>query len=978
MDSIHNIDLSFPFCPKTTVSDLPHLKFNTINGLKILYLNARSVNMPDKIDEIEHIIHSTKTTIHIIAITETWLSKESEKYVSIKNYTPIFCSRPNKPAGGVAIFIRNEIQNFEIATSFSDDRDSILSVHIKFRQKSLNLICIYRKPNGLIDEVKCFLDTLEKFLTDSSKDTLIVGDFNFNLKLKDESIINEYINVLQRNNFYICNNSTITRLASNSVLDHVITNNIAQNVALTYVDNDHFDHRIIFVELNELRPIINTNLNQYKTENIDVNKLNNSLIKSPIQLNQSTNVNEMYKEYSDQLDKMVKSAKIILKNKSKINTAIKPWINEDVLNSINSKNFWFNKMKINEQNHLRNPQEKLIEELKLEYNYWKNRTTHLKNENRIRYFSNKFEKNKNNHLKTWKTINEAMYNGKTKPNVNISIKIPNSSNLTSTDTESAELLNKYFANVGQVMASQFNSNYNFVNMSTSPTITEFIPITETGTEIIVRNLNNTSSSGFNNISVKTVKKCLNNIITPLTQLINKSLRDGIFPQALKTSKVIPIFKTGDKNEPSNFRPISLSPYESKIIEKSAKYQLIEFIEENDLLYKRQYGFRSKRNTNIALLDFMSETQDHLDKSRKVGAVFIDLSKAFDTVDINILTHKIELLGIRGTALNWCKSYLMDRNQFVSINNERSQTLPINYGVPQGSVLGPLFFLIYINSIKDIGLNGSVFMYADDIVLLFNCENYDELETSMNIDLAKLNKWSHDLKLSVNINKTKYMIFNTDSAYSMNILYNSVPVEKVLRYKHLGFILDYKLDWGDHISTLKKRISPVAGVFRKIQKLIPSSTKRSLFYSFFNSHITYGSMFWGTAPKYKVKQIQVLQNKAIRNLFGYPFRFSTRQMHFQEDILTIENQFIKISTTTINQIINQSVNSSINLQKNSDAHSYTTRNADALLIKTSKTWKFGINSALTRALNEYNNLPNYFKTLNNTKFKNKLSQYLKNK
>lgn len=181
-----DIDLTFPFRPKSLESDLPSLKLTTTNGLKILYLNARSVNMPNKIDEIEHIIHSAKTTIHIIAITETWLNKESEKYVNIQNYSSTFCSRPNKLGGGVAIFIRKEIQNYEITASFSDDRDSFLHINLKFKNKIWNLLCIYRKPNGLIEEIKSFLDTLESFLSNSPNDTLIVGDLNFNLKLIDD------------------------------------------------------------------------------------------------------------------------------------------------------------------------------------------------------------------------------------------------------------------------------------------------------------------------------------------------------------------------------------------------------------------------------------------------------------------------------------------------------------------------------------------------------------------------------------------------------------------------------------------------------------------------------------------------------------------------------------------------------------------------------------------------------------------------
>lgn len=968
MNSMEEIDLSFDFHPNINSTNTSSLKFNTDKSMKILYVNARSLNT-GHIEEIEQTIHLSKSIIHVIAITETWVN-EANKFINIRNYTPNFCSRPNKRGGGVAIFILDHLSDFEIVDSYSNDHDSYLNIKLHFNENFVNLICVYRKPSSNLPNLIFFWDKFESFLRNTSNNTIVVGDFNFNLKLKEDVNINAYKNLIQGCNFHICDETTITRPASQSVLDHVLTNNINQEISLYYLENDNFDHNMIFIEAIKLKPdqpapVLNKQI-------LDIEKLKKHLQTQPIQID-SSSTNNMYDSFSENLKKLIKSSSRILTVRRKINTPLKPWINDETLQCINAKNFWFKKLQENKRNHQINPQEDIIPQLTTEYNYWKYKANHQKQRAHISYFSNKFEKYKKNPLKTWKTVNEAMT---TKKNTQNKINLIDGNNKTTTPRESAELLNCYFADVGFNMAKQFQNNYISSTDQPTPSFNEFLPLTELGIKQVINNLNNTTATGHDKLSTKIMKYCIDEIITPLTSIVNSSLLSGTFPDQLKISKVIPIFKSNNKMVVSNYRPITNSPLISKVIEKCVKNQLIEHLDDNSTLYDKQYGFRRKRNTNLALFDFLVQTQKYLDKSKKVGAIFIDLSKAFDTVDIVILLDKLKLIGIGGAVLKWFEDYLTGRSQYVEINNEKSSVKPIKYGVPQGSVIGPLLFLIYINNIKDIGLCADVYMYADDIVLLYNCENYFDLEADINRDLLSFNTWAYNHKLTVNVTKTKYMLFKTfNNTFNLNLTLNNVPVERVYQFKHLGLVIDQNLNWENQLTSLKKKISPIAGVFWKLNKILTQTTKKQLYYGFFNSHVQYGVMFWGTASAYKVKEIQTIQNRAIRNLFGYKYLHSTTDMHKREEIFFVKQLNIQISCKLIQQIIKKIVISTTEIKRSSSIHNFPTRGSSLLYIEPSNTIRHGIKSIFSNAATLYNNLPANLKELDISLFKEKLNHYL---
>ena len=486
------------------------------------------------------------------------------------------------------------------------------------------------------------------------------------------------------------------------------------------------------------------------------------------------------------------------------------------------------------------------------------------------YYFKTFTSQKNDMKKTWKTIDETLNRRKNKSKFPSEFIVNNRS--IADQKEIADQFNIFFSNIGSTLSDSIeiaDSTLDFTDYLNNPTEHHFNfnTITESETLSIINKLKNKNSSGKDEISNKLLKSIKDEIAKPLTIIINQSLKTGVFPDALKIAKVKPLYKKGDNFCLNNYRPISLLPTISKIFERVMFTQLYSYLNANNLLSEQQYGFRSQHSTELAcvkLVDYITTEMDNIKKIKTPTAIFLDLSKAFDTLNFNILLNKLQYYGIDGISLSLIRSYLTDRFQYVQFENSESDLLEIKTGIPQGSILGPLFFSIMINDLVNSSNKFKFLMYADDTTIYFNLEDFpiENREVLINNELEKVNKWLKLNKLAVNVDKTKSMLFHkrrpvTPIQFSMN---NRI-IDVVQYFNYLGIMLDADMSWKTHVAMVRNKLSRINGILHRLKYIYPQSILITLYKSLFVPHINYGSLLWGHAGG----ALDKIQKKAVRTI-----------------------------------------------------------------------------------------------------------------
>ena len=539
--------------------------------------------------------------------------------------------------------------------------------------------------------------------------------------------------------------------------------------------------------------------------------------------------------------------------------------------------------------------------------------------------------------KTWSLINNIIRPNSSQRNIS---EIKTNDGIITESKSIAEAFNNYFVSIGKDISDSIPSSGDHLKFMRGNINSSFFIQPTDAQEVfsMISNLEPKSCNSVNDIPVRVLKRVNYVICHPLSTIINQSYSVGIFPEMLKVAKVIPIPKQGDLSLTQNYRPISLLNTFSKIFEKLMYKRLYAYLEKNEILYKKQYGFRSKKSTSDALISNTIEFYKALDKGNIIFSMFLDFRKAFDCVDPQILISKLRYYGVRGIATKWFESFICGRKQFTFLNDQVSSIKPIFCGVPQGSTLGPLLFLIFINDLPNSSNLFDFTLFADDCTLTSSFKaipsTYSSVATNINSELITLNEWFNQNKISVNYSKTKYIIFTYGKKVNFpSIHINQQIIHQTESIRFLGVFFDEKLNFREHLNYISGKISKWIGILYKIRDHLPTEVLLKLYKSFIDPYLRYGLEVWFGGFQYLEDSILILQKKALRCIYKLPYNEHTSYYFKISRTLKISDLFNLSISIIMFKMLHCGMYNELrsDILKHSDIHSHCTRNRNNFVL-----------------------------------------------
>ena len=826
---------------------------NTSNRFFVFHLNIRSYNA--HMHDLSVFLDSLKILPSVIILTETWFSHDTCSDIS--GYTSYHMYRDGR-GGGVSIYVRNCFQSYLLNNlSVVNEHMEVCTVKVRLANSYVTVLGVYRPPtSSLISFNDVFFRNVMSLLSVNEK-IFVAGDFNVDLIDPSGTEI-DFITKFYSSSFIpLINKPTRVTNHSATCLDHVWTNlltNVIPGIFSTYI-SDHYPIFVLFeifkeneVTIKKFRDHSEGNLELLRNKLVNLDEL--------ISIDDDCDIDNITESFCSLIFDLYNECCPVRSKTVTFKRLSKPWLTDSLILSIKRKHAIFKEYKMNN--------------LPFEfYRRYNNHLTRLLKTAKCNYFSYRFMESRGNARDTWRNINDVLGCKKRKKSSNIVLQ-DDAGIQVSDGNQLADIFNKHFISVGKTLDETIpksnKSPLHFMNGAQNSSF--FVnPCSPSEVSSLISSLPS-KGSGIDSVPVFIYKLFSDILGSFISKLFNVSVARGIFPTCLKHARVVPLFKSGDSTV-FNFRPISTLSLMSKIFEKLMHCRLNSFIEHFNIINSNQFGFRKKHSTSGAIIEYLNYAYKSLDSKQNLITVFLDFKKAFDTVNHSILLIKLEHIGVRGVSLNWFRSYISNRTQHVYINNCNSSRGTLLTGVPQGSVLGPLLFNIYINDMINSCSPLKCVHFADDTTLYFSHADADVAFGTVNAQLREVDEWLCINRLSLNLSKTTYMLATNLPVNDVihNVKIRNISLDKVVISKFLGIFIDYKFSFQYHVNFLRKKISRQIGILKRIKYVLPNFILKNLYFSLIYPHFLYGVAVWGGTGLVNNRNMNSLHSRALTVAFG---------------------------------------------------------------------------------------------------------------
>ena len=879
-------------------------------GLKIVSVNIRSLY--PSIDEVR----CKFKNFDVIGICETWLNNTyDDNLVLLDNYMLFRADRESgnilnqqsksKRGGGLAIYVgskfRGHVNQFDECTKITKNLEQMWLFLDKPNVRKMAICMLYRPPNGEVqlafDELSVSIDYIQARF---DVELVIMGDVNINYRDRHNNafdVMKEFERVYNLDQ--LIHDPTRITNRSKTTIDLIWTNmeHICDSGVLDTILSDHMPVYVVKKksrEEKEFKYITGRSYKYYIKEDFQ----DNIIMHEDWASFWDHSENDPEKSWEIMKNIIMECAEFHCPIKSmKIRDNSPTWFNRELIEELYYKDDLYN---------LARHSGKEID--------WENfrsqnrRVKRLILEAKEEYVKDLLEQNKGNPRKFWRNINNISGLGKRKCNRGIE-KIYNETGEELQNSDAAEYMNNYYTEAGPKLAQKIDMTWEASeNLKKHTCKFEFDFISEALVKKLVSEIKISKSSAVNNLSSRILKDAFQVLIFELTHLYNLCIGAGIFPRDWSIGKISPIPKTNKNSyNPKDWRPITQIPLPGKLFERIIHDQIYKYFDDNKLFFNGQYGFRKGKSTAMAIFDVLKELYDNWNERMYSGCIYVDFSKAFETIDHEILLKKFQLYGFDNSSQKFLKHYVTTRTQTTTVGEHVSDMKYVRCGTAQGSILGPLIYIIYVNDVLGLlGRENNLYLYADDMLVMARHKNVEVMLNDLQTRMDKICIWCKQNKLTINEVKTKYMIVsNVKIEPITKISIAGKNLGKVSQYEYLGMTIQEKLSMDVQIESMYKKANKKLGIMSRIRRFITKGTAVKIYKTMIRPHLEYVDFIVESGSKIMISKFTRLQERALRRIHYCNVPENEKSYTELEKQFDIENLYVRRNRNLLNHMYGQS-------------------------------------------------------------------------